>query len=169
VRNVVPELIRGASRGRRHRSPAHRWSGISALILLAWFSTGCEREPSIPSDPELRAELGIPDDVPIHRVDLSGRADETRVIPRNTSIRPGDLVQFVVLDRRVHLIRFDEGELPPDLWRFLVATSQDRPPPLVERGARLVLSFEEAPEGVYSFRVEGNGPAIPGEITVLAP
>jgi len=152
----------------RRRGSSLRTVGFGVLLSLLPVWAGCERAPVVPSDPELREELGIPDDVRIHRVDLSGRADETRVIPRSVSIRPGDVLQFVVLDRRVHLVRFDPETLPDELWRFLVETSQDRPPPLVERGARLVLSFEGAPEGVYAFRVEGNGPPVEGDITVEA-
>ncbi|MEX0935474.1 MAG: hypothetical protein WD013_01130 [Gemmatimonadota bacterium] len=126
-------------------------------------------EPQPPSDPELRAELEIADDVRIHRIDLSGRGSETRVLPPEVEVRAGDVVQFVVLDYRVHLVRFVEEELRPAAMEFLTRTGQDRPPPLVERGARLVLSFEDAPAGWYPFRVEGSGAAVRGEIRVLPP
>jgi plastocyanin len=125
--------------------------------------------PPPPSDPELRAELLIPDDVVIHRVDLSGRADLIRVIPTVTEAHPGDIVQFVVTDNRVHLVRFREDRIAGPRLEFLRATAQDRPPPLVERGARLVLTFEGAPEGSYYFEIEGNGTPVSGEIRVRAP
>jgi plastocyanin len=125
--------------------------------------------PPPPSDPELRAELGIPDEVVIHRVDLSGRGDLTRVLPAVTEAKPGDVVQFVVLDNRVHLLRFREELLQGARLDFLRTTTQDRPPPLVQRGARLVLTFEDAPEGTYYFQVEGNGAPVEGEIRVRAP
>lgn len=140
----------------------------TAAILAALIS-GCMPEPLPPTDPELRAELGIPDAVPIHRIDLSGRADFIRVIPRLTEAGPGDVVQLVVLDHRVHLIRFREELLRPDQVEFLRVTSQARFPPLVEQGSRLVLSFEGAPAGDYSFQVEGNGPPVEAVIRVTAP
>jgi hypothetical protein len=140
-----------------------------AAAILAALISGCMPEPLPPTDPELRAELGIPDIVPIHRIDLSGRADFTRVIPRLTEAGPGDVVQLVVLDHRVHLIRFREELLRPDQIEFLRVTSQARFPPLVEQGSRLVLSFEGAPTGDYSFQVEGNGPPVEAVIRVTAP
>jgi len=154
----------GGEVGRRRGAGLTR----SAAILAALIS-GCMPEPLPPTDPELRSELGIPDHVPIHRVDLSGRADFTRVIPRLTAANAGDVVQFVVLDHRVHLIRFREELLRPDQIEFLRATSQDRFPPLVEQGSRLVLSFDGAPPGDYSFQVEGNGPPIEAVIRVAMP
>ncbi len=131
------------------------------------FACGVEFPP--PSDPELREELGIPDHVPIHRVDLSGRGDDVRVIPTTVEARPGDVVQFVVLDRQVHLLGFLEDELSAEQLSFLRETSQDGFPPLVERGARVVLSFEGAPSGAYPFRVEGNGPPVDGVIRLTKP
>ncbi len=141
------------------------------LILagLLGVLVACGFDPPPPSDPELREELGIPDHVPIHRVDLSGRGDEVRVIPTTIEARPGDLVQFVVLDRQVHLIGFREEEISTSALTFLRETSQDAFPPLVERGARIVLSFEGAPVGAYPFRVEGNGPPVDGVIRLVEP
>ena len=141
-----------------------------AAVAVACVGWACEGPPPPPpSDPELRAELGIPDDVAIHRVDLSGRGELTRVLPAVTEARPGDVVQFVVLDNRVHLLRFAEDRIAGPRLEFLRETSQDRPPPLVERGARLVLTFEGAPQGSYHFRIEGNGAPVAGEIRVTAP
>lgn len=136
---------------------------ILALLLIA----GCEGPPALPpSDPELRAELGIPDSVRIHRIDLSGRGDETRIVPPSIEIREGDVVQIVVADRRAHLIRFDEGLSAP-LRTFLDESGQTGFPPLLERGAKIVLSFDGAPPGTYSFIDEGSGPPVAGEIRVV--
>lgn len=140
-----------------------------AFLLLAHTAlvVACSVEPPPPpSDPALRSELGIADEVTIHRIDLSGRGDETRIVPPETEIRPGDVVQFVVLDHRVHLVRFEEARIAPVALGFLRETAQDNFPPLVEQGARLVLSFENAPIGSYPFRVEGNGPPVVGAIRV---
>lgn len=153
-------------RGRGPRTRTLRRLEAVALILLG---LGCQVEAPPPSDPELREELGIPDEVRIHRVDLSGRGELTRVIPERTTVAPGAIVQFVVLDNRVHLLRFLENQMEPALWEFLQKTRQDQFPPLVERGTRLVLSFESAPPGVYFFQVEGYGEPVMGEIRVAVP
>ncbi len=142
--------------------------GLAGLILLIGSLGSCVGlDTAEASDPELRAELGIGDDVRIHRIDLSGRADRTRILPRSTEARAGDIVQFVVLDRRVHVIRFDETRMSGATVEFLRASGQDRPAPLVAQGARLVLSFEGAPSGSYPFVVEGSGSPVAGEIRVL--
>jgi hypothetical protein len=72
-----------------------------------------------------------------------------------------------MLDSRVHLLRFLEDELSPLRLQFLRDTAQDRPPPLVERGARLVLTFAEAPVGPYPFVLEGYESPLRGEIRVI--
>jgi plastocyanin len=137
-----------------------------ALLLLAATVAGCGRPPEPVSDPDLRAELGIPDETAIHRVELSGVQSENRVEPLVLEAAPGDVVQFVVMDHRVHLIRFLVDEMREDQRAFLARTSQDRPPPLLERDARLVLTFAGAPEGSYPYSSEGNGPPVRGEIRI---
>jgi hypothetical protein len=112
--------------------------------------------------------LGIPDHIPIHLIVLSGRGDQTRIVPRFVEVLQGEIVQIVVVDRRTHLIRFDE-RMDPHLRDFLVTSGQSSFPPLLERGAKIVLSFDGAPAGVYSFLDEGSGPAVSGEIRVSAP
>lgn len=140
---------------------------VAAAELLALLSVGgCGPPPEPPSDPELRAELGIPDDVAIHRIELVGRGDWTRVLPQELAIHPGDVVQFVALDHRVYLVRFEESLLSRAALDFLRDTDQDSPPPLVEQGARLVLSFNDAPETSYAYRVEGSGSPVLGSIRV---
>jgi hypothetical protein len=128
---------------------------------------GCEAEPPAPppTDPELRVELGIDDEVAIHRIDLAGGEGGIQIVPREMTVRAGDVVQIVVLDHRVYLIAFDAA-LGAAEAEFLRGTGQDSPPPLVERGSRLVLTFEAAPPGRYGFRVEAGGSSAPGVIRV---
>jgi hypothetical protein len=114
----------------------------------------------------LRAELGIADSVRIHRIDLSGRGDETRIVPTAIEIRTGEVVQMVVADRRPHLISFDEG-LDAPMRSFLEESGQTDFPPLLEQGAKIVLSFDGAPPGTYTFTDEGNGPPVSGVIRVI--
>lgn len=141
-------------------------AGLPLLLVLSSCLAGGDRP--LP-DEGLRTELGIPDGVPIRRVDLRWREGETRILPRRTEIAAGGVVQFVTLDHRVHLIRFDEGALEPPARGFLRETGQDRAPPLLVEGARLVLTFDGAPPGIYPFWVEGDGGRAPGEIRVRDP
>lgn len=141
-------------------------AGLPLLLVLSSCLAGGDRPPP---DEGLRAELDIPAGVPIRRVDLRWRAGETRILPRRTEIPAGGIVQFVTLDHRVHLIRFDEGALDPPALGFLRGTGQDRAPPLLVEGARLALTFDGAPPGIYPFWVEGNGGRAPGEIRVRDP
>jgi plastocyanin len=111
-------------------------------------------------------ELGLDPETPIHSVLLSGRGDRTRVLPGHTTVKAGDLVQFRVMDGRVHLVRFQIDEMEVDAGRFLEGTGQSGFPPLTERDARLVVSFVDAPAGRYPFVVEGYGPPVSGSIMV---
>ena len=139
---------------------------VGLLVTMGVAASCAPGGRSPPSDPELRAELGIPAGVAIHRIDLSDSGDGTRILPRSTEIRSGDVVQFVMLDHRVHLVRFEGGGLEGNARDFLRETGQETPPPLVEQGARLVLTFEGAPVGSYPFIVDGNGLPVQGEIRV---
>jgi plastocyanin len=140
------------------------------LFLLAAFTlsvtSGCEPDPPSPTDPELALELGLAPETPIHSVLLSGRGDQTRVLPGHTTVRAGELVQFRVMDGRVHLVRFDADGLDVDAARFLEESGQSGFPPLTERDARLVVSFIDAPAGRYPFVVEGHGAPVSGSIVV---
>lgn len=129
---------------------------------------GCDR-PDPPSDPELRAELGIADDVTLHRVMITGTADLTRLIPAYLEVDPGDMVQFRVRDRRIHQLVFSSDELADDATDFLTGTGQLSPPPLTAPEARLVLSFEGAPPGLYPYRIDGYAPSVVGQIRVRTP
>lgn len=135
---------------------------VLGILVMSW---ACEPAPP-PSDPELREALGIDDGVPIHEILLSGRGDRTRLLPAHVEIRSGDVVQFRVMDRRVHQVRFELEDAAPALRSFLVSSNQVAPPPLVERDARLVLDFTDAPEGRYPYVVEGYGEPVRGSIRV---
>ncbi len=148
------------------------WGHGPVLILaltLGIVGSGCERADGPPSDPELRASLGIADHIPIHQVTLSGSGDRTRVFPAHLQVDRGDVVQFRVMDWRVHRVRFAVDEMDPDPSEFLRATGQASPAPLTELDARLVITFEGAPTGEYHFVVEGFGNPVEGSIRVRDP
>ncbi len=139
---------------------------VSAGLLCLAALAGCEADRGPPSHPELRAELAIGDDVVIHDILLSGRGDQSRLLPAYTEVDVGDLVHFRVMDLRVHRIRFDLEGLPEGGREFLRDTGQTSPPPLTEQDARLIFTFQGAPPGPYPFRVEGYGAPVEGEIRV---
>ncbi|TVR64949.1 MAG: hypothetical protein EA422_05255 [Gemmatimonadales bacterium] len=138
---------------------------VAAGILLLG---GCDRSGP-PSDPELRAELGLGDAASIHRITITGQADRTRLLPAYLEVVRGDVVQFEVRDRRVHQVIFPSDDLTGDVRSFLEGTGQMAPPPLTSPEVRLVLSFEGAPSGAYPFRVDGYAPSVSGRIMVRDP
>lgn len=167
-RLTAPSAV-GPSRNPRVGSSRRALPGFVPGLLLGAGLLACEPEPSPPSHPELREALGLGDRTPIHQVLLSGRGDRTRLLPAELTVAPGDVVQFRVVDRRVHLLRFRLDELGDDERGYLEATRQAAFPPLTERDARLVLTFRGAPEGDYPFLVEGYGDPVEGRIRVREP
>ena len=141
---------------------------VIGLALLAHLAA-CGPEVPPPSDPELAEALGIEEGIPIHQLLLSGRGDQTRVLPANVTIDAGDVVQFRVMDGRVHRVGFRIQEMDGDARAFLERTEQASPPPIVEQGGRLVLDFSGAPAGDYPFLVEGYGNSVEGRIRVRSP
>jgi hypothetical protein len=152
--------LTGAPGSVRHRTR------FPLALLLPGMLAGCLGEGPPPTDPELAEALGLPPATPVHRVTLSGRGDTTRVLPSLVRVAPGALVQFVTADRRVYSVRFDLDALPPEAREFLRESRQEASPPLVQEGARFVVSLEGAPPGRYPFRVEGYGPTVEGWILV---
>jgi plastocyanin len=98
---------------------------------------------------------------------LGGAGADEHVVPTRIRILPGDLVQFVTLDHRVHRVVFGAEALTPESSTFLRETGQDASPPLLERGSRFVVFFEKAPSGLYPFVSHGSGGSASGIIEVL--
>lgn len=144
-----------------------------ALASVAFFAmvalgAGCADppDPSFFPDSVLRAELGLTEADRVHRVVLRGGAAE-EAVPDSVALLEGDWLEFVTGDWRVHEVHFEVDALSGPARAFLEASDQLSSPPLVERDARFVVSFREAPEGSYPFRVEGNGTAVRGVVVVV--
>ncbi len=140
-----------------------------AIAGLALVSGGCREEPQppqFPPDSVLRSELGLTDADEVHRVSITGGEREL-VEPVEVQVPPGAWVEFVTTDWRVHQVRFVSDSLDAGRLAFLVDSDQVDSPPLVERDARFVVSFSDAPEGRYPYVVEGNGAATRGVVVVL--
>lgn len=141
---------------------------VVLLLVGLLLPSGCADEAEEDADPhrELRERLGLEPDREIHRVSLGGRGSEEHVVPSRLRVGPGAVVVFVTVDGRVHTISFPEDSLSSGAARFLRRTSQMRSPPLVDRDARFVLSFQGAPGGRYRYRSEGPGGEAWGTILV---
>ena len=140
----------------------------AGLLLLVWFTAGCDPSPERVSDPELEAarEIGLAAGARLHRVILGGRGSEEHVLPAMIRARPGDGVEFFTVDHRVHTISFPLDSLSSSAAAFLTTTGQNESPPLVHRGSRFILILEDAPEGRYSFVSQGHGGTAQGVIEV---
>ncbi|MGD2120858.1 MAG: hypothetical protein PVJ76_03900 [Gemmatimonadota bacterium] len=90
-------------------------------------------------------------------------------MPTVIQAAPGDGVEFLSVDHRVHTVEFVLDSLAPDVQAFLEATGQMASPPLVDRGSRFVLRLQNAPEGRYSFICEGHGGVAHGVVEVGGP
>jgi hypothetical protein len=75
-------------------------------------------------------------------------------------------VQFVSGDWFVHELAFEMDSLGTSARVFLMDTDQIESPPLLQRDARFVVSFEGAPPGRYPYLLQGNGRAGRGVIVV---
>lgn len=137
---------------------------LSALLLQA----ACGPEPAPVADRELRDSLGLADSVRIHRFILGGRGAEEHLVPPRVEVSPGDVVQFVPVDGRIHTVYFEPEDSSGALADFLSRTGQMSSPPLLDRESRFVVTFRGAPTGSYPFRVEGPGGAVRGLVVVQA-
>jgi len=136
---------------------------LPAILVVA--CAGCAGENAPPPDDLLRETLGLTEDDAVHRVVLTSDSVE-RARPSEVVVRSGDFVEFVTDDWKIHEVIFELDSLATPARTFLVDSDQVESPPLLDRGVRYVLSFRDAPEGRYPYRVEGNAPATHGVIIV---
>ena len=145
--------------------PRARLALVLATLLTA---AACEeRDPDLLPDAQLRAELGLTDDDRVHTVLLS-TAEGERAEPDSLEVLPGDLVQLVSDDWMVHEVAFDLEAAAGAARSYLERTGQAHSPPLLQRGARFVLTFADAPPGRYPYRLTGNRAGGEGVIVVAA-
>ena len=88
------------------------------------------------------------------------------VVPPHLEIATGEWVQFLTLDRRVHTVSFAPDSLSPEALEYLAATGQLEGPPLLARGSRFLVDFQEAPAGRYVFSSVSHGDPVFGSVTV---
>lgn len=102
----------------------------------------------------------------LFRVILGGRGSEEHILPGRVRAVPGDAVEFVTVDHRVHVLDFPSDSLPQELRSFVEGAGLRAIPPLLSRGSRFVILLEDAPEGRYPFLSSGHGGSARGVIEV---
>jgi len=131
------------------------------LIMLACS----DPDPELVPDAVLQATLGLDVDQRVHTIAVTTGVNE-RSDPDSLAVLPGDFVEFVSTDWFVHEVRFDVDALEADARDFLARTEQLASPPLLQRDARFVVSFEGAPVGRYPYVLVGNRGSGGGEVVV---
>ena len=129
------------------------------LFPLLLGPIGCGPRPGEAPDPETEGarDLGLRTGSRLHRVVLGGRGSEEHVLPQRIQAGPGDAVEFVTVDHRVHTVAFVQDSIPARAWDFLLSTGQDVSPPLLSSGSRFLVRLDGAPPGRYLFRSRGHG------------
>ncbi|MEX2466117.1 MAG: hypothetical protein WD995_04360 [Gemmatimonadota bacterium] len=162
-------LVRDRAGLLKGSSQVRRWIASAALAVGLLAVAACQPGDSeLSPDRRLQSELGLDLRDRVHEVLLSAgpaRAAE----PEETLVRPGDYLQFVTTDSWIHELIFEADSLAPGALAFMEELDQLASPPMVSRGSRFVVSFVEAPEGRYPYRVEGNRAPVRGVIVVATP
>ena len=140
-----------------------------AVFLLVLAGAGCEAiDPALRPDDQLISELGLTERDRVYTVSLATDVGE-RAEPDSIVVQPGDYLQFVSSDWLIHEVHFDSAIMDDQARSFMVVTGQMNSPPLLQQGARFVLSFVDAPLGTYPFRLQGNRADGRGVIVVASP
>lgn len=144
-----------------------RGAGLMFFLSLLLLG-GCTGGEKAASDPEVEAarELGLARGARLHRVVLGGRGAEEHVLPQVVRVDPGDAVEFVTVDHRIHRLEFPRDSLAPEAYEFLRSTGSEASPPLPFKGSRFLLLLEGAPLGRYPFLSHGHGGTTKGVIEV---
>jgi hypothetical protein len=90
-------------------------------------------------------------------------------VPTRIQAALGDAVEFRTVDHRVHTLTFSLDSLTLEMRAYLESTGQTSSPPLVSRGSRFIVIFQDAPAGRYPFITEGHGGTARGVIEVGLP
>jgi hypothetical protein len=143
-----------------------RIGAITCLVVV-----GCGIEPRTLPDPVEEASTDPYSEIVAiaQVVQLSGGRDVEHIVPPHVEIEMGKWVQFLTLDRRVHMVSFVPDSLSPKALEYLVDTGQLKGPPLLARGSRFLVDFRDAPSGRYVFSSVSHGDPVFGSVTVREP
>lgn len=136
-----------------------------AFLFLAIVGCGIEpKTPQIIEETSTDPHLEIASKAQV--VQLSGGRDVEHVVPPHVEIEVGEWVQFVTLDRRVHMLSFTPDSISTEAFEYLEHSGQLKGPPLLTRGSRFLVDFRGAPAGRYVFSSESHGDPVFGSVTV---
>jgi len=157
--------------GRVWRPVTHRGAGLLLFFILSGTVEACvgPADGGEALSNEEASALGLRPGVQLHRVTLGGRGAEEHAVPTRIQASPGDGIEFLTVDHRVHTVEFVNDSLTDEVRAFLESTGQMTSPPLVSRGSRFMLRLQDAPPGRYLFLSEGHGGQARGVIEVAMP
>jgi plastocyanin len=128
----------------------------------------CEAPPELQPDQELRDSLGLTSRDRVHRVRLALQGGREVAGPATVEVLPGDRVSFESADGFVRRVHLERDSLSEAQRAWALDRGVDASPPLVARGSRWLVHFQDAPEGRYPFRVEGGREGGTGAVVVGA-
>jgi len=134
-------------------------AGLLLLVFLSAGLGGCGGGSDHVADPELEGAqaMGLRSGSRLKSIVLGGRGSDEHVLPGRTVASPGDAVEFVTVDHRIHTVSFLRDSLSSEAWDYLVSTGQEASLPLLSRGSRFLVRLEGAPLGRYPFLSQGHG------------
>jgi plastocyanin len=94
-------------------------------------------------------------------------ADGAEFLPDEVEARAGDVLRFSSEDGGPHALVFDRGDTDAAGFAFVTETDQQRSLPLTEQGAAWIVTFADAPGGLYVIRCLTHGASL--EVTVDGP
>lgn len=133
-----------------------RW-GIAALMLVLVGASGCSSSPPPPAEMDegelvLRAITEPVESGSVHRIRMTQQGDRYAFSPSEVTVRPGDVVRFVMVGGQPESVVFDPTDLGEDQAGFITSTGLDQAILLTDPGSTLDASFRDAPPGDYPFR-----------------
>jgi plastocyanin len=149
------------------RAPAYPQAGCAGVLFLLLLAAPACRERG-PSNQQVVLELEsdtiqLPAGVQLHQIRMRV-SQPSEFDPPSVQARAGDVVRFEADDGHNHAILFDAPQLSQQMHDFLERSGQLGGPPLLDRGASWIVSFEGAPPGTYGFRCLTHGAS--GTITL---
>lgn len=131
------------------RAPAHSIRSCAGVFVAGMLLLGCERPAVGGGNRTLELDgdtITIQAGVTLHDVALKA-VQSSDFLPARIRAKPGDIVRFTSTDARMHGLSIHAPT--PEATSALLASGQQRSPPLVTRGQAWVVSLKNLPAGKY--------------------